>query len=514
MTAPTTQGAPPPWHDDAERLGPALDRASAVLVVGRDGEAAAWAALGAARAQAARRRVAVADLVGDAQALAALGDADDGIGISDSVFYGVSLNRIARPADASGNLFVLPSGTEPVAVAEVLSSDRWPRLAVGFREAGALLVLAAQADAPGLDVLAHAVDGLVVVGDLAGLLPDAPAPLMVIPGPSARRGRVAQRAERPAVARPADAEPETERPTDAPVERSAAVPVDAVPAPVSVQPLPNGGVPNGGVVDSAPVVPATSDAGDARTPRAAAPAVAETAPRTRRGLALLAAAALAAAAGLWWYSTRGNTNGSPSRVAPPASSTARPPAPAPVVRDSAPGTAAAPGAVTPLTPANPADSAAAAAYSVHLVSANTPEGAALDPGVDQATLPVLALTPQLDNSAPWWRLFAGAYPTRQRAESLLVALQERGVLGAGSGTVVRAPYALLVADRLAAADAPARVEALSRRGVPTYLLSRGNGTVAVYAGAFERPADAEYLATALRAAGVTPVLVYRTGGSM
>jgi hypothetical protein len=38
-----------------------------------------------------------------------------------------------------------------------------------------------------------------------------------------------------------------------------------------------------------------------------------------------------------------------------------------------------------------------------------------------------------------------------------------------------------------------------------------DGTVALYAGAFERPADAAYLAQALQAAGVAPALVFRTG---
>jgi hypothetical protein len=177
---------PPSWHDDAFRLGAALDHVAAALVVGRDGGAAAWAALGAARAQASRRRVAIADLVGDAPALIDLGEGDEPVGISDSFFYGVTLNKIARPVDAEGTLYVLPSGSEPVAVEEVLSSDRWRRLVGGFREAGALLLLAAQADAPGLGVLAANVDGLVVVGDLGGLLPDAPAPLIVIPSPTPR----------------------------------------------------------------------------------------------------------------------------------------------------------------------------------------------------------------------------------------------------------------------------------------------------------------------------------------
>jgi hypothetical protein len=190
-------------------------------------------------------------------------------------------------------------------------------------------------------------------------------------------------------------------------------------------------------------------------------------------------------------------------------------APVPSAVDSAGGAAVAPARPgdlsAVLTVRNPADSARAAAYTVFLVSANTAEGAALPSGIDPATLPEPALTPQLEDGAPWWRLFVGAYATRQRAESVLVSLQRQGAVGGGA--VVRAPYALLVADRLPAAEAPARVEALGRRGVPTYPLSRGDGTVTLYAGAFERPADAAYLAQALQAAGVTPALVYRTSAS-
>jgi hypothetical protein len=125
---------------------------------GVTGEAAAWAALGAARAQSTRRPRGGRDLVGDAAALADLGEGDEPVGISDSFFYGVTLNKIARRRRGR-TLFVLPSGSEPVAVTEVLSSNRWRRLVAGFREAGALLVLAARADAPGLDALASHVDG-------------------------------------------------------------------------------------------------------------------------------------------------------------------------------------------------------------------------------------------------------------------------------------------------------------------------------------------------------------------
>jgi hypothetical protein len=259
------------------------------------------------------------------------------------------------------------------------------------------------------------------------------------------------------------------------------------------------------------------------TPRRSAVSVPpEPATRSRRRLALTVGVAVAALAGaLVWSRMSTRTNGATSADQPATAAVsgavARPASGDPVgdSANGAPGAPpAAPGDLTAaLTVRNAADSARAAAYAVHLVSANTAEGAALPPGVDAASLPEPALTPQLENGAPWWRLLVGAYATRQRAESALVALQQRGVLGAGSGAIVRAPYALLVAERLPASEAPARVEALARRGVPTYPLSRGDGTVALYAGAFERPGDAAYLAQALQAAGVAPALVYRTTGA-
>jgi hypothetical protein len=526
MTTPVSgpPGAPPSWHDDALRLGAALDHVAAALVVGRDGEAAAWAALGAARAQSTRRRVAVADLVGDAAALADLGEGDEPVGISDSFFYGVTLNKIARPADEAGNLFVLPSGSEPVAVTEVLSSDRWRRLVAGFREAGALLVLAARADAPGLDALASHVDGLVVVGDLNGLLPDAPAPLMVIPSPTPRQARAAARAAAATPSAPQEAAHAAEL-TDRPDAAARAEPAGPA-ARVIADPDQAGPFAAAGAAAGA-AAPTFAD----ELARAAGPAPARRAPitpdergdvpgraSTRRGAngarwaGVAAVAVLAAVAGglLWSRRTVPVERAEPAAARPAVAAATTPPA-----RDTAARRDSLPARSTDLAAAltlrNPADSARAAAYAVYLVSANTPEGAALPSGVDPALVPEPALTPQMEDGAPWWRLLVGAYATRERADSALVALRRSGAVGAGSGTVVRAPYALLVADRLPAAEAPRRVEALARRGVPTYPLSRGDGTVALYAGAFERPDDAAYLAQALQAAGVAPALVYRTG---
>ena len=488
MTAPATPGTSP-WFDEGLRAGAALDDASSVLVAGRDGEAAAWVALGIARAQSARRRVAVADLVGDAAALAVPG-ADDAPGIADSLTYGVSLNKIARAVDDGEQLFVLPSGSEPVATERIFRSDRWRRLASGFREVGALLVLAARADTPGLDALAASVEGVIVAGDLGGALPEMAPPLAVLALPAAaRRGRLGRL-------------------------RTAPTPTTAVPA-----------TPDEPTASSDPRRAPTAPRGEMRLldpdARPSSPRGAFGSPRDR--LVVLGVAALTVgAAALLWLVPHGLGTGvqpPPSRTvakpARPASPPQTPPSTSvtPTPATATPNPATREPSVQRLVVANPADSAAAATYAVYVVGSNTPDGASVDWRVDR-TPPVLALTPVLQDNEPSYRLIVGAYRTRAQADSLLHDLQRRGVLGEESGRVVRAPYALLIEARVPAAEAARRVQALAARGIPTYPLSRGDGTVGLFAGAFETADEAAYLARTARAAGVTATLVYRTGGAL
>jgi hypothetical protein len=139
---------------------------SSAVVIGLDAEASARVALGAGRAVALDRRVAVADLVGAPAVLGTLADAAGAPGIIDSFLRGVSLNDIAQPAaDGTPSLFILPRGSEPTLPEEMLQSDRWSRLAAGFAEAGALLLIVARAGTPALDALVRQTDGVVSVGD-------------------------------------------------------------------------------------------------------------------------------------------------------------------------------------------------------------------------------------------------------------------------------------------------------------------------------------------------------------
>ena len=151
-------------EDEGRRIGADAGSLHAIVVVANMPDDAAAVALGLGAMQSAHRRVVVADLAGDTPMLARLVTTDDPHGLSDSFRYGVSLNRVAQPVSEGGNLFVLPSGTEPVVDEEIYRSDRWRRLVAGFREVGALLVLVAPVNAPALDALIAFTDGAIAVG--------------------------------------------------------------------------------------------------------------------------------------------------------------------------------------------------------------------------------------------------------------------------------------------------------------------------------------------------------------
>lgn len=161
------------WEAAGSRVAGALDGASGVVVLGHDPIATASVALGIGRAQAAHRRVAVGDLIGDVAPIRDLVVDDDPHGLTDAFLYGVSLTKIARPIDDVGNLHILPSGSDQVVQEEILRNDRWRRLASGFQETGALLLVAVPAAVPGVDALIGMLDGVVLVGDVTNPAPNA-----------------------------------------------------------------------------------------------------------------------------------------------------------------------------------------------------------------------------------------------------------------------------------------------------------------------------------------------------
>ena len=113
---------------------------------------------------------------------------------------------------------------------------------------------------------------------------------------------------------------------------------------------------------------------------------------------------------------------------------------------------------------------------------------------------------------------AGAYTRRSQADSLLLALRESGVLaGDSTGSVTRTPLALLVDSvptQGGIVDAVrAAVQKYAARGLLVYTLMQADGGARIYAGAFATADQSAELTRSLRAAGLQPVLVYRTGSA-
>ena len=153
------------WEVAGRELGTSLDRLHAVAVLGSNETETAQVALGIARHQARRRRVAIGDLLGDAAPLAELIAGEDSHGLSDVFEYGVSLDRVARRVAGDGDLYILPTGAFISDEAEIMANRRWTKLAAGFRDERALLVVAANATSPGVEELVTQLDGAILVGD-------------------------------------------------------------------------------------------------------------------------------------------------------------------------------------------------------------------------------------------------------------------------------------------------------------------------------------------------------------
>ena len=183
MSARVSGGRPIAWEDAGRQIASLLGSYSAVAVVSSDPFAAAYVALGVARAEARHRRTVIGDLVGDVPPLRDLVRQEDAHGINDTFAYGVSLNRIGYPVAGTQNLFIMPSGTDPDIDEDVFQSTRWKKIAAGFGEVGSLLLLVAENDARGLPDLLDKLDGVVLVKETE--LPGAPSALVLARVPTA-----------------------------------------------------------------------------------------------------------------------------------------------------------------------------------------------------------------------------------------------------------------------------------------------------------------------------------------
>lgn len=411
------------WEAAGRQIAPMLGSFSAAVVTGTDALAAAHVAIGIGLAEAEHRRIAIGDLVGEIEPIQALVTSDDPHGISDSFTFGVSLNKIAQPIDTTGNLFIMPSGTGSVADPEIFRNSRWHRLANGFREVGALLLLVAPADAPGLKELIDQLDGVVLVG---------------------------------------------------------ATPLDFAP-----------------YINVLARVPHPLHAVD-RKPQSKPLGIWKIA-------ALLLLLVALVGAGLYFRSA--NEAAQKTAAAPafrrPAPQVVAPPV-APVATDS----------VTVGAPVNPADSSTASAYAVEVAAWNSQDDANEALARFRDLLPAGTISPVPIGPARerYYKLIVGAYPRRNEADAELDLLRHKQVTPTPTlGTVVRTPYALLIDS--AAAGRPSELvrKYPEARKWGSYVLAQPDGGLKLYAGAFERPEDAASLMMTLRAAKLTPSLVYRTG---
>lgn len=449
------------WEMEGRRLAPLLDGICSVVIAATDPALAASIALGLARAQGLRRRVAVADLIGEAPAIEALLTGDDPHGISDSFLYGVSLNKIARPMNGAENVFLMPSGTEAVAHDAVYANERWRRLAAGFFQVGALLVVVANPATPGFADLCAYVGALMPVGDT--VFPTPPGvPLIAPPAPPTPEPPPVTARPNAARARAAAAQDESSR-------RRRFIAIIAVLGAIAVAV----GTLWPQLMARLPEPIAELITGKQREPDSTAVVV----PPTPMNTSIRSDSA-----------PRDSLLRDSSGTLIPVSDSVVPSGP-------------------PLPVENAADSASASRYAVYFATANT--RAAAMPDARVRALDAVALTPVAEGSEQWFRVTVGATSTRAQAESLLTKLRTQKIVG--SGSIVSVPYALRLARNVTPTLIPTRLAELANRGIIAYALLQADGSANVYTGAFESPMQATPLADSLRALRVAQVLVYRTG---
>ena len=349
----------------------------------------------------------------------------------------------------------MPTGIGPVDYEDLFGNDRWRRLIAGFREVGALLILAVPADAPMVHALIDVSDGAVIVGDV---VPEEVSVAQSLAWVRPRRGVVPA----PPTASGGAAATTASGPRDIPIVRKEPNPtvrlVAALIAFVVLAGLAYWGV---GVYSR------------------------------RRALERATADSAAAAA-----ATRVRMTDSIARVRRDS-----------IARDSLANIGA--DSFPVYSPANPRDSAAAVGYSILLSKYNTKSGAILDLFGRFARLP--ASTYGMETPSRFYLLLAGAFPSRAAAESLLVRLRVQGTLARDFGSVDRYPLAFLVDSAVALREAPVRLTRYHARGLPVYALRQPNGSVRLFFGAYANPEQASLAVPQVREAGMRPLLMYRTG---
>ena len=449
---------PETWVAEGARVAERVTGVSAVVVIGREPEVTALVARGIASVASGERAVAIADLIGG---IAALTVPHVVPGLRECFRDGVPVSDTAQPLEGLSQVFVLPHGTARLDAYALADHPRWRPLIAGFRRTEGLLLIAALAGTEGLDALIEASDGVIAV--------DLP-PVLV-----------------------------RQWPLVATVDRPEELP------PILVSEA------GRALLEERLQSAAEGAASPKPTPAASAlwgPWARLRRPRTAAGL--IGGAALLTLGAHWLIRGPGRSVLEALRVPAPTVATADTLAWADTAaRADIPIDTITLGAVV-----NPQDSLVAAAFTVQLVAANSVAGANSSlVRREGSPLPAATIAPvQLDGDGrTWYRALVGAWQDPQEADRFLEALRRDGSVDAASGRVLRAPYALQLAEGMATAEVPAALARWSARGVAAYALRQDDGRVRLLAGAFETPDQAAVLAVSLRDAGVPPLVVFRIG---
>lgn len=159
------------------------------------------------------------------------------------------------------------------------------------------------------------------------------------------------------------------------------------------------------------------------------------------------------------------------------------------------------------------DTAGLAAWTVELANVNSVTGAQLRvrQAVDSVPVPTYSPVQLGEGAALWYRLLAGAFASQGSADSLLAALRDRGVVPAGAGRVIRAPWAWMLEERVPPELMDDKLFLWRQLGLPAYGLRSPQGQVTIYAGAFESDADARLFVPLLDSLDIHATLRMRVG---
>ena len=554
------------WEAEGNRHASAFDACAGAVVIGERPTVAAEVALGIARVQARRRRVAVADTVGELGPLEDLVPMDAPYGLVDSFFYGVSLNKIAYTVDPARNLIIFPSGAVPIDHEALLGSDRWVKLLDAFRAADGLLLIVAPAESSALSSLIQVMDGVALVGNVAaapGTRVLAHARLPVIPArptPQSISSVAFARSAQPRVSTPAP-EPPPLPPAYAPPPQppprasfhdspGAAVSVDehdderegvferstpaahtsgdllateganaAAEAPAAMESeahanldTPPEGEAHGSAEEGPALVPPWAR-DEAFAEHTLAPIDSA---KTVTFWAAIVAGAFVAAALLTWITTSvmARNGGADSFAAKPDTLHGAAhviAAPAPTALAPSRDTAVSKAAVTPAVAASPI----ATPFSVVLADNRSVTGA--NGELEQASgreFPAVTYSPyRRPDGAMSYVVISGAFPDSAGADSLLRQVRAKRYRTAAAAHIVRLPYAVLIQKGVSQDQAPMFVHAYLTKGLPVYSLVQVDGTASLWAGAFRTAEQALPLVTSFRANGDKPTVTIRTGRS-